>query len=128
MIGRILRTPSIEVALLNHDVLSKDEPVRSERSKLRKNALYVFLKVDENNDYRQVAASFHESCGVNTIPACEPRDGVERASTGNILVSQRLKNLVPLVRLVQIHRHLDCGLHFSPLKAASQHSPENNAY
>jgi hypothetical protein len=62
----------------------------------------VFLKIDENNDYWQIAPSFHESCGMNAVPAGEPRNSVERTSTGNVLVSQSLEEWVPLVRLVQI--------------------------
>src|SRR5262249_20122828 len=105
---------SIHGVLLDCDVLTHDEPMRSHFLQLGHDASDVFRVVHEDDDHRQAAASFDKTCGMNLVPSEEAGDGMKGACTRYVLPPEHLQNLLPLVGFREVHGHLNGSFHFGP--------------
>ena len=67
----------IQTALLDHDVLPHDQPVRGHLAQLRQNAVDVFVSIDEGDDDGQLASGFDQMRGVDLAASEKAVYGVE---------------------------------------------------
>ena len=56
--------PLIQISLLNDDVLSNDEPVRSHLTEMGKHPGNVLFKIDKDDHDRQVPACLYQTRGM----------------------------------------------------------------
>src|SRR5215469_15467530 len=108
---------SVESALLDEDILSDDQPVRSHFLKPGQHTLYMFLKIHEYYDDRKVSSRFHETGCMYLVPSVETTDCVEGAGPSDIFRAKHFQQfmvqrlILPLIVFVQVDGYLDCGIH-----------------
>src|ERR1035437_9500773 len=104
--------PSVEAALLDHNVLADDETMRRHLSQLGKNAREVLVGIDKGNHNRQIASCLNQMGGLDAASALETRDRVEDYGAGNVFLTQILEHfqvqrtVMPGIALREIHGYL----------------------
>jgi hypothetical protein len=84
------RDPSIEIRLLDDDVLSNNEPVRGEFPKAWENTLHVLLKIHEDDDYWKISARIDKCRGMHAVSAEETTDSMNRARTCDVFAPKEM--------------------------------------
>src|SRR5664279_322498 len=104
--------PSIEAALLDHNIFTDDETMSGHLSQLGKNASDVLVGIDEGNHNRQVPSCLDKMGGLDAASPLEPRDRVEGHGAGNVFLTQILQHfqmqrtVMPGIALREIHGYL----------------------
>src|SRR5208337_3502386 len=97
---------SVQVSLLQHNILAHDQPVRRHLFESWQHPVHMLVRVHENYDHRQLTASLNQMGGFHTVPSQEPCHGVDRGCGVDIFFAQVLENLqmqgvmMPLVGFV----------------------------
>src|ERR1039458_5798611 len=84
--------PSVEAALLDHNVFADDETMGGHFSQLGKNTRDVLVGIDKGNDNRQIASCLNQMGGLDAASALETRDRVEGYGAGNVFLTQILQH------------------------------------
>src|ERR1035441_8821118 len=105
--------PSIEAALLDHNIFTDDETMSGHLSQLGKNASDVLVGIDEGNHNRQVPSCLDKMGCLDAAAALETRHRVEGHGAGNVFLTQILQHfqvqrtMMPGVALGKIHVSLN---------------------
>src|ERR1035441_10575401 len=104
--------PSIEAALLDHNIFTDDETMSGHLSQLGENASDVLVGIDEGNHNRQVTSCLNQMGGVHAASALETSHRVEGHGAGNVFRAQILQHfqvqrtMLPGIALREIHGYL----------------------
>src|SRR5208282_3392479 len=87
---RLLRLPpsSVQAALLDHDVLSHNQPMGCHFSQLGQNAVDVLIGIDEGDHDGQLPSSFDQMRGMDAAPSEKAGYGVVGHGSEGILFAQ----------------------------------------
>src|ERR1700733_417906 len=105
---------SVEVSLFQKDVFTHDQTVGSHFLQRGQDAVYVLIRIHEDDDHRKLSPSVYKVTGLHSVSAKKPSHGMNRGGGVHVLFSQIVENLhvqwpmMPLVGFVKIHGDLDC--------------------
>jgi hypothetical protein len=85
--------PSIQIALLDHDVFSNDQPMGGHLAQARQDAANMFVGIHERENDRQLASGFDQVSGTDAAPSEKSRDGMKGNRAEDIFFAQILQQL-----------------------------------
>jgi hypothetical protein len=104
--------PSVQTTLLDYDVLTHNQTVSRHFPQLRQYSTHVFIRIDEGENHRQLAAGLDKMGRAYFAPALEAGDGVKDHCPGDVLLTQILQHLqmqravMPRIAFREVHGHL----------------------
>src|SRR5207244_1707254 len=99
---------SIQTSLLQHHNIAHDQAVRRHFLQSWQDASDMFISIDKDDDYRELAASIDEVAGLYSLTSEKSGDGMEGDRSINIFLTQVIENfnverpMMPLIGFVEI--------------------------
>src|SRR5579862_3130646 len=105
---------SIQITLLQHYIFSYDQPMSGHLFERWKNAVHMLIRVNEDDDDRQLAAGIDEVGSFHPMATEKSRDRMDGRRAVYVLFPQVVEDfdvkraMMPLVRFVEIDGDLNC--------------------